>query len=268
MHPPDEVWQIFGRHLIRYRDAGLAVDASQGPGWFAVLTGLPDIELNVAGLHRPAGAAETAAVIDRIDHATTHSLVFLSPGAKIAAAPILTQRGFAPTTLPEPLMWRAGAAAPPGADSSFAVRRIADEGDLAGMVAILQAAITMAPDVARRQFALERLAGDGLGSWVAWDGEEPVSAVTLSWDDDACGVWEMMTAPARRRRGAGRAVLSAALAATLQPSMAGTVLVSTPLGRPMYESLGFAALDESITWTRGASTEDLARVGQTPGGAS
>ena len=129
--------------------------------------------------------------------------------------------------------------------------------DLVGLEVILEAAIMMSPEIARRQFALEWLVGDGLGSWVAWDGDQPVSAVTLSWDAQGCAVWETMTMPAHRRRGAGRTALIAALNDVLRPSMTGSVLVTTPLGRPLYESLGFIALDESITWTRGASAVTL-----------
>jgi hypothetical protein len=265
MGPSEDFWQIFGRHLIRYRDPGLALDVDSGPGRFAVLTGLPDVELNIAGLHRPAGAAEAAALVDRIDRVGAPALVFVSGDADPAIRGVLAAHGFEPTLLAEPLMWRPGASPPPDAGSAFAIRRVADEHDLAGLVLVLEAAITLPPEVSQRQFALERLVGDGLGAWLAWDGDQPVSAVTLSWDAEACGVWEMMTMPAQRRRGAARATLVAALGAVLQPTIAGSVLVSTPLGRPMYEGLGFVAVDESTTWTRGASAADLARIGQTSG---
>lgn len=268
MSSPEDVWQVFGRHLIRYRDPGLTASADLADGWFAVLTGIPDIELNVCALFPPAGPAEAAELVARIDAVDTPALVFVSSAVDQTVRSVLAERGFRPTTVPEPLMWRSGSSAlVPVTTSGFGVRRVAAADDLVGLEAILEAAITMPPKIARRQFALDRLVGDGLGSWVAWDSGEPISAVTVSWDAEACAVWEMMTMPAHRRRGAGRTVLAAALNAVLRPSMTGSVLVSTPFGRPLYESLGFAALDESITWTRGASAEDLARVGQTSGGS-
>nr|MBA2380511.1 GNAT family N-acetyltransferase [Chloroflexota bacterium] len=208
MHPISEAWQTFGRHLVRYRDPGLTVAFDLGPGRFAVLTGLPDIELNVTGLHPPAAAAEANALVDRIDEVGAPTLVFVSRNAALAVLAVLAARGFAPTVLPEPLMWRAcQILRPTPASPTFSVRRVAGERDLGALVAVLAAAITMPPEVTRRQFALDRLAGDGLGSWLAWDGVEPVSTVTLTWDDEACAVWEMMTVPAHRRRGAGRVVL-------------------------------------------------------------
>jgi GNAT superfamily N-acetyltransferase len=73
----------------------------------------------------------------------------------------------------------------------------------------------------------------------------------------------MNTAPAHRRRGAGRAVLTAALhgaAARLDrpPSVS---FWSTPLGRPMYESIGFVVIDDVEAWTLGASDQDMDAVG-------
>ena len=263
MRSPADTWPIFGRHLIRYRDPALTVDAALEPGAFAVLTGLPDVELNITGLFPPAGAAEAEALVDRVDSAGAPALVFVSKEVDAGIGAVLARHGFVAMTVPEPLMWRTGVQQPAlPAVSPFVVRRVADEADLAGLVSVLQAAITLPPEITRRQFALDRLAGHGLGTWLAWDGEEAASAVTLSWDDEACGVWEMMTAPGHRRRGAGWAVLSAALDAVLRPPMQGAVLTATPLGRPLYERLGFVAIDESTTWTRGASAEDLARVGQ------
>ena len=264
MMSPEDAWTIFGRHLIRYRDPGLTVSAGVADGWFAVLTEIPDIELNVCALFPPAGRAEASELVARIDAVDTPALVFVSRSMDETVRSALGDRGFRPTTTPEPLMWRSGSSAlVPKAASGFTVRRVIEAADLVGLEVILAAAIMMPPEIARRQFALGRLVGDGLGSWVAWDDDQPVRAVTLSWDAQACAVWEMMTMPAHRRRGAGRAALIAALNDVLRPSMTGSVLVSTPLGRALYESLGFVAFDESITWTRGASAEDLARVGQT-----
>jgi GNAT superfamily N-acetyltransferase len=262
MRTPAETWPIYGRHLLRYRDPGLTVEAADVPGGFAVLTGLPDVELNVSALYPPAGRADAAALLDRIDRAAPSALVFVSQAADPAIGPLLADRGFIAMPVPEPLMWRAGGRAAAPAASPFAVRRVRDEADLGGLVRVLEAAITLPPEITRRQFALERLSGDSLGTWLAWDGDEPMSAATLSWDDEACAVWEMMTVPSHRRRGAGRAVLSAALHAVLRPPMGGAVLTSTILGRPLYETLGFVAVDEATTWTRGATAEDLARVGQ------
>jgi GNAT superfamily N-acetyltransferase len=70
-------------------------------------------------------------------------------------------------------------------------------------------------------------------------------------------------APAHRRRGAGRAVLTAALhaVATRLDRPPSVCFWSTPLGRPMYESIGFVVIDDVEVWTLGASDQDMDAVG-------
>lgn len=263
MLPVPAVWSLFGRHLVRYRAPALTRLGEVGPGWFGVLTGLPDVELNATGLYPPATAATARELIARIDGVGEHALVFVASATGAAVSADLARSGFVPTVTPEPLMWRPGSDRIAGVSSPFRIGRVLDSGDLDALARLLDVAILLPAAVTREQFSLERLTADGLGTWLAWDDDEPISSVTLTWDDEACGVWEVMTAPAHRRRGAARAVVAAALADVLEATMDGSVLVSTPLGRALYESLGFIAVDESTTWTRGASDADLARVGQT-----
>ena len=71
----------------------------------------------------------------------------------------------------------------------------------------------------------------------------------------------MMTPPAHRGQGAGRAALTSALAASWSDDGSGAFLWSTPMGRPLYESLGFAALDECAIWVRGAEDDAFQALG-------
>jgi GNAT superfamily N-acetyltransferase len=98
----------------------------------------------------------------------------------------------------------------------------------------------------------------------AWEGNTPVGAVYITTVDGTLGVFEMMTVPAYRRRGVGRALLSGALAAAAARSeqpIRETCFWSTPDGQPLYTAIGFTAVDILEVWTLGASEEDLAAVG-------
>jgi hypothetical protein len=98
---------------------------------------------------------------------------------------------------------------------------------------------------------------DDVSTWQARDGDEPISFVWLTHGEQL-GVWAMMTVPAHRQRGAGRAVLTTALAELWQPPTTGAFLVSTIAGRPLYESAGFGPVDESRTWvTHGQEAASL-----------
>ena len=77
--------------------------------------------------------------------------------------------------------------------------------------------------------------GRGLGMTLLGD--------SLRLIDREIGVWAMMTPARHRRRGGGRAVLTAALAASWRDDTAGAFLWSSPLGRPLYESVGFEAIE-------------------------
>jgi hypothetical protein len=71
-----------------------------------------------------------------------------------------------------------------------------------------------------------------------------------------------MTPAGHRRKGAARAALTSALEVVWGRETEGAFLWSTPAGRPFYESVGFAAVDEAVSWTLGADQEFLAAIGQ------
>jgi Acetyltransferase (GNAT) domain len=99
--------------------------------------------------------------------------------------------------------------------------------------------------------------------WLAWDGEEAVSALWLARAGTTIGAMEMMTPARHQRRGAGRCLLTSALTATWDASVDDAVLLATPAGRRLYEAIGFVAVDESRTCFRGLEDGVLGANGQT-----
>jgi hypothetical protein len=71
-----------------------------------------------------------------------------------------------------------------------------------------------------------------------------------------------MTPLAHQRRGAGRAVMATALRESWTADVTQSVLLATPAGRRLYESLGFVAVDEGITCYRGLDDDVLEAIGQ------
>ena len=80
--------------------------------------------------------------------------------------------------------------------------------------------------------------------------------------DGVIGVWSMTTPRRHQRRGAGRALLTAALAEAWSPDTRFAVLMATPAGRRLYESVGFSAADEVTTSFRGVDEALLEAIGQ------
>jgi GNAT superfamily N-acetyltransferase len=111
--------------------------------------------------------------------------------------------------------------------------------------------------------SIGRAAAEGHASvWLALQGDQPVSTVWLTRVGGCLGVMEMMTPSQFQGRGAGRAVLSHAMNAEWDRSVDRTVLLGTPAGRRLYESLGFIAVDESLSCIRGMDDAVLDAIGQ------
>lgn len=90
----------------------------------------------------------------------------------------------------------------------------------------------------------------GKPGWRVWLGcheGEPAAAAHTYDDGTAVGVYWLATLPEQRSRGAGRAVLSTAIAA--YPDRPFT-LIATEAGRPLYESVGFETAGFSTWHTR------------------
>jgi GNAT superfamily N-acetyltransferase len=110
-------------------------------------------------------------------------------------------------------------------------------------------------------FNLDAVAAGTVICWVAWDGDEAAATGWVTTGEGFLGVWEMTTSPRHRRRGAARAVLTTALAAHASEAEAGSILWASPMGRPLYESLGFVTFDDVVPWVRGGTEEELAMIG-------
>ncbi len=226
-----------------------------GRAWFALVSGTSSGELNVCAIGPGAAADAAATIVAALGELP--AIVSVAPAAARAAGSTLAAAGFALANAAEPVMFCDDL--PVQVATAFRLRVAArDE------IALVTAAISDSHGVA--QGLVDATVGRGLRAgeaiaWVAWDGNEIASTVTVTPGDRFIGVNEMMTPPRHRRRGAGRAVLQAALTAAWEPATEGAYLLSSPAGRPLYEAFGFRALGESMTWVRGADDATLAAIG-------
>jgi GNAT superfamily N-acetyltransferase len=171
---------------------------------------------------------------------------------------VLVAESFDVASVREPLMW----CVEPPAAAAGPFRIAPATFDQVGY-AISLAAEAHHIDPAMLGATIGSAAADGAAEpWLAWDADGPVSTVWLVPADGVLGVTEMMTPPRHQRRGAGRQLLSTALAARWTAETAGALLVATVAGRHLYESLGFAARDEVIACYRGLDKDVLDAMGQ------
>lgn len=90
----------------------------------------------------------------------------------------------------------------------------------------------------------------GLGGWVmVQDGLAVVGAWTMRHGDD-CGIYAVGTVPAWRRRGLAAALVEHVLADARRDGACTATLQSTPMGVPLYRSLGFEPAGRYEEWVR------------------
>lgn len=190
------------------------------------------------------------------------ALVSVASGTGADVTEPLAAAGFERAQVAEPLMWCPRR--PLRRADGLRVEDVRSRADRDRAIAIITDAHVMEHAVASRALADLPDPADRVMAWLAYDGDEAISVVWAT-PGTRIGIWEMMTPGRHRRKGGARAVLTYALAALWEPATEGAFLWSTPAGRPFYESVGFAAVDEAAAWTIGAEPEFLAAIGQPAG---
>jgi GNAT superfamily N-acetyltransferase len=252
------MWATYAVHVARLFRGAPSLIETRGDSWFAVLTREPHTDLNQCVLVSGARAADAERVLALVADADVPAVVSVASDADETVTAMLARAEWESAPIPEPLMW---CQTKPTVDRlSFAVSRVRSEGDLRAAISIASQGHAIDEAILARVLVRDPAGDCGVSTWIAWDGAEPISVAWLTHGDHI-GVWSMMTPPAHRRRGAARAVLSAALEESWRPSTKGAFLWASPAGRPLYQSFGFSALDEPTIWVPPGSDTGLA-VGQ------
>ena len=166
----------------------------------------------------------------------------------------------------EHLFWISGTP-PAGNRGTFDVRRVETNDDVVAMQSIFAEAHDYAEELTGAMYGESVRVGTDLTGWIAWDGADAVSFTIVTRVGPSLGLWEVMTPVRHRRRGAARAVVSAALAGVAQAAESDgqpieqTLFWSSPAGQPLYAAMGFTVVDTIDAWALGASAADLAAVG-------
>jgi GNAT superfamily N-acetyltransferase len=253
-------WESFASLCIDFYSAGVESERVLSDAWFAALSRTSSAELNVCGLS-PKASDESASDLALVLGSDQPGIVFTSEHLLPASRRVLTDAGFTTGEISEPLM-RCGQR-PEVVASKFSVSRC--ENDQALLVALHLTSDAHTVDLDLLDASIGRAARLGAAQvWLAHEGGQPVSTVWICRSGSAIGVMEMMTPKRHQGRGAGRAALTTALAASWSTATSEALLLATPAGRPLYESVGFEVIDECLTCYRGLEDSVLEAIGQVP----
>jgi hypothetical protein len=259
----ERLWRRYSNHAELVFRGGPRPTSHATARSFVATSGADHVDLNQAALFGNASVQDARELAARVVDARVPCLLSCSGGVVERVAPTLLAAGFQRLPTREALFQQAGPPPPPG-PSPFAVRRVRSAADVVAMSSIFVEAHGYDAGLIVRMYGERVGVDDGFSAWIAWDGDEPVSFTIVTESAASLALWDVMTPVRHRRRGAARAVISHALAeaaAATSNRIEQTFFWATPLGRPLYESMGFAVADDIDAWTLGASPEDLAAVG-------
>ena len=207
-------------------------------------TGLPVAFLNaifvLKGLSAPDDlAAALVAVRSRELPFVVHIRGDLDKGSVSVARGLgLKQTAVLPgMALPLPATARA---APEG----LRVQRVVDKPTYSAGLAVAAEGFGMPLPFAEMAFPQSML-DDALRGYVAYAMDEPVATATSIQLGSVLGIYNVATAPARRRSGYGTAVTWHAIGEA-DPGTSAVVLQSSPDGVPVYERMGFRTVVEYL----------------------
>ncbi|HUQ43792.1 MAG TPA: GNAT family N-acetyltransferase [Candidatus Limnocylindria bacterium] len=257
------LWRRYADHAAVLFRSGPRPTMEFTDQWFVVASGAQHVDMNQGALYGEATAEDAERLASRVLAAEVPCLLGCSDGVQERVAGTLRAAGFEQLPNREAMFRRPGLPEVPE-PSPFEVRRVRSRDDFAAMQSIFLEAHGYSPESIERIYGGRVTGDDGFSAWLAWDGGEPVSFTIVIEVGPSLSIWEVMTPPRHRRRGAARAVVAGALASVANSAtqqIEETLFWASPAGRPLYERMGFVVADEVDAWTIGASPEDLAAVG-------
>ncbi|MGZ5290516.1 MAG: GNAT family N-acetyltransferase [Actinomycetota bacterium] len=127
------------------------------------------------------------------------------------------------------------------------IRPVSTDADVGALVAVGVAAFDDDPAVGMAFYGAGARGVDGVRTFVAWEGDDPVGISAGYLVREAVSVMGVAVVPGARRRGIG-AALTVHAARAFSSSLAW--LHPSEMARPVYEALGFATVSEWEIWVR------------------
>jgi GNAT superfamily N-acetyltransferase len=252
----NELWGAARRDVLVFAGFIDGVEVHRRGHGLLMITGGPAADFNVGLVDAgPDDAATLRDFVARVRDVGVPAMIMLSSQCADQLAPIVADGGLQQAAT-APLMVLTAPAAQ-AIEHGFVVQRVSDTARLSVVADLVASAFSLDRMWVGRTFVSESLLEPpSVSFFLASKDDEPCSAVTTTCTrTGVVGIWSMATAPERQRRGAGRAVLRAAVAHHLRQGAEAFYLIATPAGKPLYDSFGFTTVDEFPVWVAGESEQ-------------
>ena len=119
------------------------------------------------------------------------------------------------------------------------------------LLEVLYSAFFMGPEVGRCAMRPEHFADPTIRHYLAYINGEAAACATVILNDGIAGVWNVATLRPFRRQGIAAAILMRALVDAAADGCSDSVLVASPMGRPLYQQMGYELLGASLFYGPG-----------------
>ena len=186
---------------------------------------------NIAEARRRLAGLPWAWWVGPDSHPSTAAMLIEAGAAEVGAAPVMAVE----TARMEPWPVPAG----------FTIEALPAEADLADWVRAYAPAMNIDSGEVSAMIRAERARADAPGlltRFAAREGDRIVAVSELYMRDDVAGIYLVATDADYRRQGLGAALTAAAVRKGKEQGARLATLQATPLGRPLYQRLGFVSV--------------------------
>jgi GNAT superfamily N-acetyltransferase len=181
--------------------------------------------------------------VHRIRERSLEAMLFVSASMAPEVEAVAPELSLTPAGQ-APLMVFEGAL--PASAGGFEIIEATSAADLAEVAVLVSAAFELPGEWVACWLEPEHWSGSVARCFVAKREGTAMSSVEVTGPgaDGWAGIWTMATPREHQRRGAGRAVLLAAMGSAWEAGARRYYLMATPAGKPLYENVGFRTVEE------------------------
>lgn len=116
---------------------------------------------------------------------------------------------------------------------------------------VLYGTFFMGPEIGRCAVRAEQFSDPSIRHYLAYVQDDVAACATIMLNNGIAGVWNVGTLRNFRKQGVASALLFQALTTATLDGYPGSVLIASPMGRPLYEEMGYQFVGNALFYGPG-----------------